>query len=611
MAVAGSPPGQGPEATILSDGQNHYLASSMFSQFYTSDDKAVAVAGAAATGGAATLPAVAVAGAAATGGAATLPAATLPAVAVAGAAVTGGAATLPATLPAVAVAGAAAAASGQPSVAGAALVSHMPPGVQLVSQTHVSQAAVAPPTQMPPGAQRVGQGGVSGQVASAPAAPLVAGAAEDGEETSGSDTDSEEQALVAKLAEVRKRKQQQQQQQGQKQRHQQQGQQQGQQQQKQEFQNDPEGTAAHIKDLERQLQDLHRVEHLQRQIKRTQSRIGQTANSLTVENEEPGPSSSAGASEGAPLISVLGSNRRKSKKADSETLNVFRPPNMDAGMRSPAPASKRARGMSPPVKLEISSDEEPPIKKETQDAGAGVARAAPANVRAAPDGVARAAPADVARAAAGSIAPEDRAEIVRDEEGRPWVCSQRGKRRLSRASSGGYDDPVVLVVLQEGKPFQMVCSQSGFGKRYDVARLLTPPPPAPAGEEPSSSSWILRMRPVIPLRSGPSAPGTDGTVADRSVARAADDDKSARVADDDKSVAGGADDKSAARAVDDDKSEVEAGVAASPGGQDAGPPTPLPMAVGELRSPPPSPPSPAAAWVNPDFLAGMVPPDGH
>ena len=88
------------------------------------------------------------------------------------------------------------------------------------------------------------------------------------------------------------------------------------------------------------------------------------------------------------------------------------------------------------------------------------------------------------------------------EDGQHYLCSNMDgtkKRRLHRESSGGYSDPVIFT--EPGTGFQMVVSKSGFGPRYDVAKLLSAPPALV--ELPDKATWLAQSRPAIRTRDNP------------------------------------------------------------------------------------------------------------
>ena len=88
--------------------------------------------------------------------------------------------------------------------------------------------------------------------------------------------------------------------------------------------------------------------------------------------------------------------------------------------------------------------------------------------------------------------------IKYEEDGQHYLYSNidgTKKRRLHRESSGGYSDPVIFTEPVTG--FQMVVSQSGFGPRYDVAKLLSAP--LALAELPDKATWLAQARPAIPF----------------------------------------------------------------------------------------------------------------
>ena len=70
----------------------------------------------------------------------------------------------------------------------------------------------------------------------------------------------------------------------------------------------------------------------------------------------------------------------------------------------------------------------------------------------------------------GFAPPEPTATISVETSGRMILTYQGVTRTLHRASSGGYDDPILMTEPSTG--FQMVASASGFGARYTVAKLF-------------------------------------------------------------------------------------------------------------------------------------------
>ena len=86
--------------------------------------------------------------------------------------------------------------------------------------------------------------------------------------------------------------------------------------------------------------------------------------------------------------------------------------------------------------------------------------------------------------------------IKYEEDGQHYVYSNidsTKKRRLHRVSSGGYSDPVIFT--EPGTGFQMVVSASGFGPRYNVAKLLSAP--LALAELPDTATWLAQARPAI------------------------------------------------------------------------------------------------------------------
>ena len=470
----------GPEQTTLSDGKVNYLASSLFTQHYSGSAESLvpqAMAGAVASPVGVRAP-QAMAGAVAVA----LPPGTVPVAGAAG------------SVHIVPVAGAAGSVRASEAVAGAAAV-----GVAAGSFARQAVAGAAAAGALPFPLTNIDAAG-----------PKNAGA--DEEESGARTSDQEEQELVERLQAHRRRKAEWKEQQ----QRQQQQQLQQQQQQPDDFES-PEGdsVAAQTKKLEKHLQALQRMEHLQKQIRRTQSRLQPSP----TQDQDEVASEPEGVSLGQMLqVSTRGS---KSMQETQTPFMEFQQPMLLSGVAE-RPGHKRPRGVvrpSPvPLKMEISSDEEPVIKRERP----AVASAASLVARAAGLAAGRGSVAGAAgQPACDAQGPQEEheIEIVRDVDGRPWVRDATGRqRRLSRAVSGGYDDPVVLKEWKDGKCFQMVCSASGFGRRYDVAKLLTPPPPPVGeGEGEGGRKWQINIRPAIERRPMPFAPTLSATVAGAAV----------------------------------------------------------------------------------------------
>ena len=92
--------------------------------------------------------------------------------------------------------------------------------------------------------------------------------------------------------------------------------------------------------------------------------------------------------------------------------------------------------------------------------------------------------------------------IKYEEDGQHYLYSDidgTKKHRLHRVSCGGYSGPVIFT--EPGTGFQMVVSKSGFGPRYDVAKLLSSPPAL--AELPDKATWLAQARPAVRTRENP------------------------------------------------------------------------------------------------------------
>ena len=106
----------------------------------------------------------------------------------------------------------------------------------------------------------------------------------------------------------------------------------------------------------------------------------------------------------------------------------------------------------------------------------------------------------------GTEGPEPLATITQQADGRlilNYAGAPGQTRILHRASSGGYDDPVLMT--EPGTGFQMVASASGFGTRYNVAKLFSAGtvgssvPIDPTADDPPRFTSLPARIPVRPM----------------------------------------------------------------------------------------------------------------